>query len=1164
MDSILNASLEEICLEGRNGLAISTLWSRLESSLSSSNFSDHGFKQTLWAELRSVPTLKFLNQKQNPRYYSPADSSIQSFQDAEKLDLKLVADQCLRDSFLGLYIAQSSVENMCSYQRRTLERVATARRDGITQSQLSKELGIQGKNYFYKVRKLECQGLIAKRPALVRKKIPGDEGHSSNNLSVSTNLIYLHRYANDLGSQQEVEITKVEQNTESFGNAKEIPASGDGFSGNGVKDNVLVNDYLSATKAVCDKLKESNGKVLVSDLKKELGYSGTRSGNRAWRKICCRLEAAHIVKKFEAQVNEKVEQYLVLLKKFCPKSLEPKNLGQVKIVKKYQTAHLLAELPIEHQIQELINAAGSEGIIMSNISKRLGIGRKESDKWIESMCSRFGMIKRKERNKKVNEYRVWERGKCNFKSAKVFLNQSENDNTTTTTTTTPYVSYVDTLDRTDQIQSTLTETETHDAASDTPLSVLNPHLTLTVDSARKEESMLEQDKGAGLQSQKSEHASWKRNRSSKASSVEFTEVEGVTGRLEEQMLDKLPVTVKTFMEGRNLLFTFPGEHDAHLHAFQMDGHQETDQESGTKDTEGCHSILSMCDFSKLKPSRQFRFSWTEEADRQLVIQYARWCATLGAKYHHQINWASLPDLPAPPSTCKRRMSYLKNSNGKFRKALMKLCNMLSERYAMLLLKTQNGSLNISDCRQLFQGSAEEGYNKNCSNISDRNQRTGFREKLWDDFDDKNIRKSLDEILHHRMTKMDATKRDGSTCEAGSDHSTNSEEYDPQGSELIVPSVPSDEIQNDSRGISAQRCVQHLHQNFFKLLHEGVVSAPIYKSLAVELFKLVFLSTITARGEQNLPAEIQQRYSEHDLLAALDYLRDNKIVVGGTDSQPLSLSPQFFSNIFRSPFPTDSGKRAAKLARWLREREKDLTEGGIHLSTDLKCGDFFHLFALVSSGQLSISSHIPDGVGEAEDLRSSKRKTGSAESLNSKRLKYSSDNLSRREKGYPGIMVSVYLTSSTSKSVNLLKDDGASSGKKHVSGNNHVEQTGSVPEGCMEDKMCAPTLPWMNGEQKINKIFDKGLKRRLLGIVMQNPGMLEDEIIRKMDVLNPQSCRKLMELMVLDKHLHVRKLHQTVYSGPPPILRTLIGSSSAPPKEVVREHFFANSVSAGML
>lgn len=107
---------------------------------------------------------------------------------------------------------------------------------------------------------------------------------------------------------------------------------------------------------------------------------------------------------------------------------------------------------------------------------------------------------------------------------------------------------------------------------------------------------------------------------------------------------------------------------------------------------------------------------------------------------------------------------------------MKLCNMLSERYAKLLLKTQNGSLNMSDYRQLSQGSIEEGYKKNCSNISDRNQRTGFREKPWDDFDDKNVRKTLDEILHHRMTKLDATKRDGSTCEAGLEHNTNSEEY----------------------------------------------------------------------------------------------------------------------------------------------------------------------------------------------------------------------------------------------------------------------------------------------------------------------------------------------------------------------------------------------------
>lgn len=40
----------------------------------------------------------------------------------------------------------------------------------------------------------------------------------------------------------------------------------------------------------------------------------------------------------------------------------------MKFIKKCQTTDLLVELPIENQIQELINAAGSEGIIMSNVS----------------------------------------------------------------------------------------------------------------------------------------------------------------------------------------------------------------------------------------------------------------------------------------------------------------------------------------------------------------------------------------------------------------------------------------------------------------------------------------------------------------------------------------------------------------------------------------------------------------------------------------------------------------------------------------------------------------------------------------------------------------------------------------------------------------------------
>ncbi|CAB4313918.1 unnamed protein product [Prunus armeniaca] len=100
----------------------------LQPSLSSFNLdvSDRGLKQALWAGLRSVPTLKFQSQNQKVQY-SPTDPLIQSVQDAEKLNLKLVADQRLMNNFLGLYIAHSSIDNMCQYQRQTLERVAGAR-----------------------------------------------------------------------------------------------------------------------------------------------------------------------------------------------------------------------------------------------------------------------------------------------------------------------------------------------------------------------------------------------------------------------------------------------------------------------------------------------------------------------------------------------------------------------------------------------------------------------------------------------------------------------------------------------------------------------------------------------------------------------------------------------------------------------------------------------------------------------------------------------------------------------------------------------------------------------------------------------------------------------------------------------------------------------------
>lgn len=115
--------------------------------------------------------------------------------------------------------------------------------------------------------------------------------------------------------------------------------------------------------------------------------------------------------------------------------------------------------------------------------------------------------------------------------------------------------------------------------------------------------------------------------------------------------------------------------------------------------------------------------------------------------------------------------------------------------------------------------------------------------------------------------------------------------------------------------------------------------------------------------------------------------------------------------FSSPFPTNAGKKASDFASWLSNRDKELLEDRVILDDDLYCGEIFHLFALVSSDELLVSPCLPsEGVGEAEEIRSVKRKHDSTQSSGYKTFKepkshYTSESdFSRREKGFPGIAI----------------------------------------------------------------------------------------------------------------------------------------------------------------
>lgn len=101
-----------------------------------------------------------------------------------------------------------------------------------------------------------------------------------------------------------------------------------------------------------------------------------------------------------------------------------------------------------------------------------------------------------------------------------------------------------------------------------------------------------------------------------------------------------------------------------------------------------------------------------------------------------------------------------------------------------------------------------------------------------------------------------------------------------------------------------------------------------------------------------------------------------------------------ANVCGSQFPPHTGSSAARFSRWLDEHEKDFMRGGLDLTADLHCGGTFHLFALVSSGELFISPSVPvEGVGEAEFIKG----------LSTPFVDDSFDN--RREKGF---QVSSYL------------------------------------------------------------------------------------------------------------------------------------------------------------
>ncbi|CAD6250175.1 unnamed protein product [Miscanthus lutarioriparius] len=131
----------------------------------------------------------------------------------------------------------------------------------------------------------------------------------------------------------------------------------------------------------------------------------------------------------------------------------------------------------------------------------------------------------------------------------------------------------------------------------------------------------------------------------------------------------------------------------------------------------------------------------------------------------------------------------------------------------------------------------------------------------------------------------------------------------------------------------------------------------------------------------------------------------------------------------------------------------------------------------------------------------------------------------------GHTVTVINVQSKLSSPHIYSKDPGDEERLSTPGENNKES--SCYHNC-ERHCYQPILPWINGDGSTNSTLYEGLSRRVIGYVMHYPGLMEEDVIRRMDVLNPQTCRTLLEKLTLDENLHVR-----VYEEPVPMAPTIL-------------------------
>ncbi|KAB2026646.1 hypothetical protein ES319_D06G235100v1 [Gossypium barbadense] len=1221
MDAIISSALEEICSKGRDGVALSSLCSKLGLSVE--------IRRALWANLLEIPAVQF---QKRDRVYDHNDPLVRRFEDAEKLDLIIVAKDKLCDNFSGVY---------------------------------------------------------------------------------------------------------------------------DFSFGDGEKE-----------------------ALVISGIKRDLGYFGSRNARHEWKKIYGRLINAGLVEETTVKVNGKDEPCLHLLKKFCPLDYE-RNTTRCVEGKEFkfgrcQIANQLVELPIDHQIYDTIDATGSKGMLITEVGKRFGINKKTNHRNCFSVSSRFGMPMQMELHNKSHEYRIRTsrnsessnpipRKKSSLGGSPSILDGSarishlwnfESDTLWKTNNHENEIKLSSSSPRDSEASYSISNTckpqelihETRSTFSSTAIhsmKKLKLYQFSTVDSTRREQRILERlqvekivlrselykllvnlekDKGTTMGRRTVDKMLYKLENEGHCKCIHL-DLNGIMNTnfnrkvkvvlhpsilsLSSEVIGIIRNKLKSFHKRTHDPFKNKNSNSVHLfdyaqrtqtryssnsltlrmeamqangyirgkmvrarllHGFLWDyacslsarddvlsyGRQDHDLHNlcVTFDVEGAIKGIPLELFFQVVGSSVIvekgvylrdlsNEEYNELYDTSAIRRLSLLVSILQRlKLIRRVNSGSSDDgvtsLHASPVYSLELKPYMEEPTLLIACSNFGSLDLCPDRHVMdemirhefvlsnrdaideywQFLEYTYAGIDLKDASHAFPGSTVHEIFGYSSWASVRRMTVGQKAAVLKllakvKFNEKLPYKKCKEISKNLNLTMEQQNLPRS---AGSDEDFIGEENStlasPREHESQLQEQQEEDHSKDSErpganidkyhspnNDSAFSKLKSAHQRSFKwtknvdrqLVIQYVkqtvgLGAKLYDEDRVSFGNLPTHLGACRRRMRFLKQNKRFRESLNSLCNMLSKQPDGTAMekikfaleeVLQSRQEPIEEAPKTApktANVCGSQFPPHTGSSAARFSRWLDEHEKDFMRGGLDLTVDLHCGGTFHLFALVSSGELFIFPSVPvEGVGEAEFIKG----------LSTPFVDDSFDN--RREKGFPGIKLSVH-RAPTPRAVSLGSSfkNGEHFGNKNHLGNNsgilEVESDSSHSETIKENLNFEHTVPTLKDSCKSpselmvdHAAHLKMLKKiisKVLRIVMQNPGIRVDDIIHKMDLpmsnSQKQHCKKLLKLMVRNKCLIVKKKLQTKSTGVPAFLGTLIGGNLTKSELTYCEHFFANPKSIFLL